>query len=679
MPFVVCRTGMTLGVLCLVAGLLLSAGCVRPSQTSSRASTTTHAEQDDPLDSTMDVLRKDSDYTTCRNIIPELNSYLARHPDEQPALPSAAEEETLRQRYHLDPAELREVTSGSFTALDGHHLELCYLLQDAVNALRVGALPPLEQVRAGFGWTMRQVRLRERSGEAFPPGFVLRTGWGTAKERAFVFVALLRQLGIDGCMVGIPADAKDIAPPRFWLTGALVGKEIFLFDTRLGLAVPGPKGKGVATLAQMRTDPKLLQAFAVDPKYPYDVTPEQAKHAEVYVAATLDAIAPRMHFLENALAQTDNKIRLSTDPLALLQRFETATKEPAFAGMTVRVWNQPGDGATPFRVLRGFVPEDEGGTDKTRLRERSQIAIVPLSYYPKILVQLGSSPQGPGVRLLDAFSKPFVAFAAETRMPLETWKQWLPGLLPRQQEQQQGESEKTPGIQRGPERVPQFMQNERLPRDLELRGHYDEAVAILVAIQGELRQQRQRGADPDLENEVVKWCDKAIQVYADIFRAQRARSSARTQGLEADAALAQAVLAQKNLWDQSDKLKQFLDAAAAEPMLSEVTYLLALCKHEQAARAQVRLEEGRRGNKAAPADENAARSAWQSAASWWETYLDENGSSANAPTARRRRAEALLHLGEVELATRLLDDLSGDLTGLQKTARLYLAKQARAK
>src|SRR5262249_2233607 len=161
--------------------------------------------------------------------------------------------ELLTHQFHLDADELAEVNRSSFTLLDAHHLEFCFLLRDAVRSLRMDDLTPLARVEAGFNWVIRQVGLRERPGGSLPPYFVLRRGWGTSQERALVFLALLEQLGIDSAMIALSIEGGG---RRYWVAGALVDKEIYLFDTRLGLPLPGPNGNGAATLTQVRSQPE---------------------------------------------------------------------------------------------------------------------------------------------------------------------------------------------------------------------------------------------------------------------------------------------------------------------------------------------------------------------------------------------------------------------------------------
>src|SRR5262249_141879 len=163
--------------------------------------------------------------------------------------------------------------------------------------------PKLMQAELAFQWVMRQVTLQQRGDELLSPHLVLHGGQGTAHERALVFLALLHQLNLDGCMIAVPGDAPDQL--RFCLPAVLMAdadaSAFSLSEPRLGLPLPGPGGKGVATLAQLREQPELLGPLTADKDAPYDVTPEQARRAEVYLVCPLSALAPRMKFLEDLL------------------------------------------------------------------------------------------------------------------------------------------------------------------------------------------------------------------------------------------------------------------------------------------------------------------------------------------------------------------------------------------
>ena len=197
--------------------------------------------------------------------------------DKPPPL-SAQEQARLETDLAIDAEELAELNSSTFTLLDASYLETCFLFRDVARSLQVDGRPPLDQVNAAFAWAMRQVRLDEKPQHTVPELFVLRRGNGKDVERARVFLALLDQLGLEGCLLRIPQE-KDPAQIVRVLPGVLVGKEIYLFDSRLGLPVPDPgASRSPVDAGQERST--LVAQFTVDPAA-YDIKPEQIKNADV--------------------------------------------------------------------------------------------------------------------------------------------------------------------------------------------------------------------------------------------------------------------------------------------------------------------------------------------------------------------------------------------------------------
>jgi hypothetical protein len=584
-------------------------------------------QAENTLASALDALHKGANYETCRGAVQQLNVHLAQNPDQKPRpLPEAARS-LLTDRLGLEADELAEIQSSSFTLLDAHHLDFCLLLNHAAQSLNLEDQPPLKRATAGLAWVVRQVRLRERDDELLPVQFILRRGWGTPVERAFVFLGLLDQLGVDGCMIALPGDGPTAGAARYWIPGALIDNQVYLFDTRLGLPLPGPDGKGIATLADVRTQPDLLRALTVDEKHPYDVTPEQAKRAEVHVVCSLSALSPRMQFLQQELAATD-RVSLAVKPEELLKKFQAATKGPAFEGSEVRFGSAPGDPNAPTRVLRRFLPPEEGGTDKTGRRARSLLELIPWGYLPQPIRDL---PGEPGQRLQQFFADPFLSFALAPKMP----------------------------------------------RDLLLHGRFDEATKNLVAIRDDFRRTKTLlQAQTNVGPRVVEWCSQAIEAYAHLLRAQQASGKAAPGQVTLAAAQARV----NELWKQGKDIEILVRAAAAAPLDAEATYLLALCKHEQAERAQAKLDRSRQdGKEASAAETKAAQDAWRAASDWWETYLENYSAAMGAAGARWMRARVFEALGQTDSAASLLRDLSGELTSLEKTGRLYAAQRLQSR
>src|SRR3990172_9778340 len=99
----------------------------------------------------------------------------------------------------------------------------------------------------------------------YRPWELLLYGHGTAEQRAWVFALSCRQQGLDVVMLELPEAGK----PKFWLPALLSDGKLYLYDTRLGLPIPGRDGQGVATLADLQADPALLRQLDLeDSAYP---------------------------------------------------------------------------------------------------------------------------------------------------------------------------------------------------------------------------------------------------------------------------------------------------------------------------------------------------------------------------------------------------------------------------
>lgn len=612
---------------------------------------------DDALDQAGEVLAKTTDAHACRSALQELNLRLAHHPERRPEPPTAEQRRLLADpnQLSLGTDDLAELDNPNFTLFDGHYLELCFLLRDVVQSLDVEGLSQPEQAAAVFAWVVRQVRLVERDEGLLAPEFVLHRGWGTSRQRALVFVGLLRQLGIPGCVLA-PGGAGQ--PLRPWACGALVTlpgdkKEVLLFDPRLGLPLPGPKaaspelaaafrlarpvrGTGdeqPASLAGLRRRPDLLGALTVDPEHPYDVTADQVRGAGLYLAPPLSALAPRMKYLQEELPPVRASVRLTADPAEELAAWQCVAGAVGGPAPAVRFWKE----AAPAQFR--FYPPEEGGSDPGGTYPSSLRELIAWDALPRQIAELEGEPRK---RLQTLFNVTFLQFVFE------------------------------PGT----------------PPDLMLHGRHEEAARALVRVRDELREQKARlVAAVGLDAKVRDWSEQIIAVQADVNRAagRGARDPAGRAALDQARAQLDAV------WKEGEEvLTILLQGRTADVQLPDATYLLALCKQEQAERLQSALDGARAAGRPAPrADEEAAREAWADASSWWAQYAADLSASGAAPGGGRGRmvargsaaAARLLHaraheaLGERAEGRRLLEDLSGGLTGPEQTARLYLARQ----
>jgi hypothetical protein len=605
------------------------------------------------LDLLHEILRNGTEITSCRNLRQQLNDYLGDHRDEPLRTLPKEVVDLLKNQFELDDHEMAEVQSATFTPLDAYYLDSSFLLHDGLQALQVNGLPPLQQATMAFDWVMRQAALLDTGSDALPPGFVLRRGYGSGIERALIYLSVLDQLGIDGCMLAVPGEGPNAPRLRYWAAGVLVDGDVYVFDPTWGLAIPGPKGKGIATLTQIRDDPSLIAALTIDPKLPYHVKPGEAKRAEIHVACSLSSLAARMRLLQDLIGFSD-KLVLNVDPLTRWNNFKKVV-----GNGQLHAWNLPGDPNTPIRVLRSFVPTDEGGTDTQNRRLAATMALVPRQSFPPLLTkELDGEARA---RLLDSFTRPFMYFGSETRMPKEEMMRWLPGLV-----QAGARPDEQP-------RISEVIQRERMPRDLVVRGRFDEASNVLVELQRELDRQLKLKSQPEIEEMAHEWARKATQIQAQMLQMEHEAANPKP-GIAGD--LSQVRQARDRLWkEEAMPVHAYLLSCSAEPLLGQVLYQEALCKHEQALRAQARLDKA--GKSAADSDIQATKRRWETAANWWRTYLDGQVPATHPVDARRWRAEALIALGQSAPARALLADISGTSSDQAKVANLYLAKQLR--
>lgn len=614
MPFHVRRIGILLFVAAVILALL---GCGGPSKSSTARSTANaSAPAEDIFTALRDSLKKGAVLDECRGAVQQLNEYLGHNPEDKPPSLAAPERGLLSARFALEPDELTEIDSGTFTPLDVHHFDSCILLRDASENLQVEELPPLDRASSAFAFAVRQVRLHQRAGGLLPPSYALRGGAGNSVERAQVFLGLLRQLGLDGCMIAVSGTSPDQPSVSFPLAGALIDKAVYLFDARMGLPLPGPNGKGIATLAQLKAQPELLQFLKGEDKLAYDLTADQARKAEVYLAVPLSALAPRMRWLQEHVASHE-KVALGVDPAELLARFEAVTGP-------VKVLNWAGSADTPVRMLRSFLPTEEGGTDKTRPPRRDLwvLETIPFQMMPQELLQIGGEP---GNLLRQAFGRPFLDMHLEPNRP----------------------------------------------RDLILRGRFDEATTSLVKLRDETRVQTARVNEvTDLSNKVAEWRKEIEAIFGGLLRAQAAKGAAPVSGATARELT-------NEYWKKSQALLYVYNLSGSA-LAPDVTYLLALCKHEQAEQAQTKLERLRRSGAASERDAQAAQDAWRDVADWWDTFLAEYPNGAGAALAAGHRARALEMLGQRDAAVALLKLNSSTLPPLQQLARQVRIKQLQA-
>ncbi len=219
------------------------------------------------------------------------------------------------------------------------------LLQEAVWHRDIGrwaqgdSFDDLQRATALFDWTIRNLQLdADNKAKPYRPWEVLLYGHGSAEQRAWVFALLARQMGLEVVLLSVPPEAHSsahsAADSTFWLAALFSNGKLYLFDSRLGLPIPGLAGQGVATLAEVQANPALLRQLDLDDS-PYPVTAAQLEHVTAHVVADAFDLSRRAAAIEAKLSD-DDRLTLATRPTAL------AKKLAAVPGIkAVDIWNFP--------------------------------------------------------------------------------------------------------------------------------------------------------------------------------------------------------------------------------------------------------------------------------------------------------------------------------------------------
>lgn len=300
------RTGSALAIVMSLVALLPS-GCDSAPSTSKRGPTQMANTQGGLFDSVADNLNRVEEFDTgqvLRQICDRLNQwYLQDKPqiDWQPD-PMVA---NLPEEYrNLLAVKLLDSTQYRLPD-DAWFLLEAVWLRDISNQARGDQFEDLAVALRLFDWTVRNIQLdpdprgddelvRHRPFEA------LLYGRATAEERAWVFTLLARQQGLD--VVQLALADKQGKPPRWWLSALVSNDQLYLFDDRLGLPIPGPEGQGVATLAQVVADAGLLRRLDLDEKRPYPVQAADLSRVVAYIEGSPTDLSRRMALVEARLS-----------------------------------------------------------------------------------------------------------------------------------------------------------------------------------------------------------------------------------------------------------------------------------------------------------------------------------------------------------------------------------------
>lgn len=263
--------------------------------------------------------------------------------------------EDLAQRVELMDSELEYLAGAKqqqFYPQDHAAMREAVFFRDLSRWARGEEFDDVSRARRLFDWVVRNIQLeaapRPGGGAVRVPQYPLETlflGRGTAAERAWVFILLARQQGIDAAMLAVPEANSPGGEPRPWAVGVLSEGEIYLFDTQLGLPIAAREGvvrsaSGAleirpATLAEAARDESILRQLDLSTAQPYPVRASQLDKIVVLLEASPSYLTLRMKLVEGQLSGDDRMV-LSAAPAAQAERFK-ACKHVG----EVRLWPHP--------------------------------------------------------------------------------------------------------------------------------------------------------------------------------------------------------------------------------------------------------------------------------------------------------------------------------------------------
>jgi len=579
-----------------ILGAVLVLACGGCSQPPPPPADSVTGPKGDPWVAAAARLGKDTSPVSTKAALTGLTTEIGISDDKK--LPATSDEAlaALAAVVPLSPADRDEIRGAAFSGHDPVYLADCFFLRDAARSLGVSGLPPEKQADVAFAWVCRQVYLHPWARQvglnfestALPPTVVLRRGFGSGLERMYAFLALLQQLELDGCLVGgpdaggQPSRASGPLLKYSTLPQLLAPRGPFwAVGVRVGTDVrlfdPWRGQPLPVTLGQLRANPDAAKAWFEAPDNLSGATLDDAKKATPFLAVPVNALSARMAAFETRL-KGELGVKVAYDLKAL-----TATRA-AFPDPKPAFWNPSDDPFAYGRAARSYLPLDLGGSDTTPLM---------------------------GGRIYEAALRdqiPITAFFLRAELKSEAAKDRFRQIA-------------------GISLAVTFIEAPN-PRERIARGQFQDAARDLVAKQEMFATGLERLRNPDTEKKINEWVETTNRLYAEVglARLNNDKSAEAAAQVQADEA-----------WKQPGA-QLLLDKSSAEVGRAEAAFLLGLCKHEQAERAQIRFDRAT-GAEAARL-KNEARDAWKAALAAWSTYQQLAPAHAGFP-GRAAHAVAL--------------------------------------
>ncbi|MGL4514981.1 MAG: hypothetical protein ACRCT8_18000 [Lacipirellulaceae bacterium] len=303
--------------------------------------------------------------------------------------------ESLRGADDLAPFLSKEALGdGPFSPDDSQSLQTATWMRDVGHWVRGDEPDPVIEATRLFDWVVRNVQLVPDADERpHSPWDTLLYGQGTARQRVAVFAGLCRQQKLVAAAVTVPTEGGERL-----IAGVAANDALYLFDPTLGLPIPGPDGRTVATLAEAAADEALLRSLDLD-GLPYAVRAGDLAKARLAVVAEPFTLSRRAKRLEQRFGGADALV-LAVDAEGVAEQL--AKLRPAPAGdaepAPVALWS------APLELLRTRLAADRGA------RAREVQAFLPLAWRPGLwkgrVLHFRGRTEAPGQRPTDVLAEP---------------------------------------------------------------------------------------------------------------------------------------------------------------------------------------------------------------------------------------------------------------------------------
>lgn len=322
----------------------------------------------------------------------------------------------LPQKLQDLPA-MKRLSRFSFGKFDGRVLEETLWFRRTSEQIKAN-LPPEQQTddlalgQALFDWTVRNIQLDAADpakARLHFPWQIMFYGHGSAEERAWVFICLARQQRLDVVMLATRGNSGVLQP---WLPALLHQDQLYLFDTHLGLAVPGPAGepprqpllRRPATLAEVVADDGLLRQLDLDAEHPYPGKAAELAQAVALIESSPSSLSKRMRLVQSQLAG-EQRMVLTVDPSALAERLNAVPQIK-----DVQLW------ALPFETLARQAELDPP-TREALQNELLGVIATPMLWKARALHVHGIVSGKDGASFLYLQSRPPTAFIKSANLP----------------------------------------------------------------------------------------------------------------------------------------------------------------------------------------------------------------------------------------------------------------------